>query len=139
MVFAPAAIVYHLHPSGLWAYACRKAQIGRWKVRVHLQHPAKAASDSYTPWTQKAQIALLPIVGGLTITAILGLVPWAVILFMALLGLISTLPLVFKAARQGWSVALAAPVLAFVRAGALVLGIGWGIADLAHLLKNGPS
>ena len=138
MVFAPAAIVYHLHPSGLWAYARRKAQIGRWKVRVHLRHPTKAASDSYTPWTQKAQIALLPLLGGLTLAAILGLVPWAVAFFMAFLGLVSTTPLVLKAARHGWSVALVAPALALLRAGALVLGIGWGIVDLFRALKGGP-
>jgi cellulose synthase/poly-beta-1,6-N-acetylglucosamine synthase-like glycosyltransferase len=139
MVFAPAAVVYHLHPSGLWAYARRKVQLGRWKVRVHLRHPAKAASDSYTPWTQKAQIALLPLIGGLIIAAIGGLAPWAAILFAAFLGLASTVPLVLKAARHGWPVALVAPALAFVRAGALVLGIGWGIVDLSRVVKIGPS
>lgn len=139
MVFAPAAIVYHLHPSELWAYARRKAQIGRWKVRVHLRHPAKAGSDSYTPWTQKAQIALLPLIGGLTVAAMVGLVPWSVILFMACLGLASTMPLVLKAARHGWPVALVTPALAFVRAGALVLGMGWGIVGLSQVLKTDPS
>jgi cellulose synthase/poly-beta-1,6-N-acetylglucosamine synthase-like glycosyltransferase len=139
MVFAPEAIVYHLHPSGLWSYARRKSQIGRWKVRVHLRHPAKAASDSYTPWTQKAQMALLPLIGGLTIAAIVGLVPWAVILFMAFLGMASTVPLALKAAQHGWPVALVTPALAFVRAGALVLGMGWGIVGLSRVLKTDPS
>jgi cellulose synthase/poly-beta-1,6-N-acetylglucosamine synthase-like glycosyltransferase len=138
MVFAPAAIVYHLHPSGLWTYARRKARIGHWKVRVHLRHPAKAASDSYTPWTQKAQIALLPLVGGLTIAAMLGLVPWAIILLMAFLGLASTVPVVLKATRHGWSVALVTPALVFVRAGALLVGIGWGILGLAREPRTSP-
>jgi F0F1-type ATP synthase assembly protein I len=65
-----------------------------------------------------------------------GLVPWAVILFTALLGLASAVPLVLKAARHGWPVVLVTPTLAFVRAGALVLGIGWGIAGLSRVLKT---
>jgi cellulose synthase/poly-beta-1,6-N-acetylglucosamine synthase-like glycosyltransferase len=138
MVFARTAIVYHQHPSRLRAYAKRKAQLGRWKVQVHLRYPLKAASDSYTPWTQKAQIGLLPLIGGLSIAAIVGLVPWSIILLVAFLGLASTVPLTVKALRQGWSVALVAPALALVRAGALLLGIGWGIVGLFRVLKTGP-
>jgi len=139
MIFAPAAIVYHQHPARLWAYARRKFQLGRWKVRVHLRHPSKAASDSYTPWTQKAQIALLPLITGLTIAAIVGLVPWASILFMASLGLVSTIPLVVKAHRQGWSVVLTVPALALLRAGALALGMGWGIIEFSRDFQPDPS
>lgn len=128
LVFAPAARVYHQHPATIWQYARRKAHLGRWKVRVHARHPARAVRDSYTPWTQKAQLALLPLVVGCAIAAALGLVPWIVVAGLAGLGLLSTIPLLRQAARLDRLVLLAAPALVLLRALALDLGIAWGIA-----------
>lgn len=127
LVFLPMAKVYHQHPATVWRYARRKVQLGRWKVRVHRQHPAKAVRDSYTPWTQKAQIILVPLSGGLAIASALALVPRGIVFAMVAMGLVSTLPLMARASRQGWQVAMLAPGLALVRALALVLGLGWGM------------
>jgi GT2 family glycosyltransferase len=129
LVFAPQAIVYHQHPASMGAYARRKLRLGFWKVRVHARHPTKALRDSYTPWTQKAQLALLPLIVAGILTAIVDLVPWLVPALLALLGLVSTFPLLAKARQQGWQVALVAPALAVVRAAALLLGIAWGLAS----------
>jgi cellulose synthase/poly-beta-1,6-N-acetylglucosamine synthase-like glycosyltransferase len=131
LVFAPAAIVYHQHPDSTWAYARRKMGLGYWKVRVHARHPAKAVRDSYTPWTQKAQLALLPLVGALALAAVMGWMSWIGVLLLAALGLVSTGALMAKAARQGWQVMALAPILTFVRALALGLGIAWGTVSLA--------
>ena len=129
LVSAPAAVVYHRHPTRVWWYARRKLQLGRWKVRVHVQHPSKVLHDSYTPWTQKAQIVLLPLALGAVVGAAIGLVPWTVALILAMAGLISGIPLMIKAVRQGWDVAMVAPILILIRALALGVGIAWGIGN----------
>lgn len=137
LVFMPAAAVYHLHPSTVWGYAWRKAQIGRWKTRVHARHPGKAVRDSYTPWTQKAQIALLPLAFVAGVGAILADVPLTVAAVPTVLGLISAVPLMVKATRQGWQVALAAPGLVLLRALALGVGLIWGsLCLLGSTLAN---
>jgi cellulose synthase/poly-beta-1,6-N-acetylglucosamine synthase-like glycosyltransferase len=126
LVFAPAACVYHQHPATVWHYARRKAKLGRWKVRVHLRYPSKALRDSYTPWTQKAQLVLLPLCGGSAIAAALGLLPWLVVAGLAGFGFLSIVPLLGKTVRLGWPVVLIAPWMVLVRALALDLGMAWG-------------
>lgn len=130
LVFAPKAIVYHRHPATVWSYARRKVHLGRWKVRVHFRHPAQAVRDSYTPWTQKAQLLLLPLTGAAALTAALGLTPWAPALLLAGLGGATTLPLLCRAARQGWLVVAITPLLVLIRALALAVGLGWGFIEL---------
>lgn len=127
LVFAPAAVVYHRHMATLWDYARRKLRLGYWKVWVHGRHPSKAFRDSYTPWTQKAQLALLPLVILFGLAALLGLVSWLVPGVLATLVLTSTVPLSIRAARQGWAVMLVTPALALLRALALDLGLALGI------------
>jgi GT2 family glycosyltransferase len=129
LVFAPGARVYHRHPDTLGRYARRKFHLGRWKVQVHLRHPTKALRDSYTPWTQKAQLLLLPLALGAALVALIRRLPWRAPLALVVLDLVSALPLTREARRQGWPVALAAPFLALVRAAALDLGLFWGLVD----------
>ncbi len=130
LVFAPKAVVYHQHPTTVWAYARRKIGLGRWKIRVHIRHPARAIRDSYTPWTQKAQIVLLPLTLGAVVAAVWGGLPWSVAIFAAFLGLASSLPLIVKASQQGWQVALVAPALILVRTLSLGLGLVWGVISM---------
>jgi glycosyltransferase involved in cell wall biosynthesis len=137
LVFAPQAVVLHQHPTTLWRYAMRKARIGRWKVRVHTLHPSKALRDSYTPWTQKTQILLLPLAGMAAAAAIFGLIPWAFVAIPALVGFISCVPLMVNATRHGWQVVLIAPLLALVRALALGLGVTWGLlGQVRHMMGS---
>jgi GT2 family glycosyltransferase len=126
LVFAPAAAVYHQHPSTIWGYAWRKAQIGRWKVWVHARHPGKAVRYSYTPWTQKAQVALLPLACVAGMAATVTLVPTSLAAIFAVLGLVTAIPLTIRAASQGWQVAMIAPGLVLLRALALGVGLMWG-------------
>jgi glycosyltransferase involved in cell wall biosynthesis len=135
LVFTPQAVVLHQHPTTLWRYAVRKARIGCWKVRVHTLHPSKAFRDSYTPWTQKAQILLLPFSGMAAAAAVLGLIPWSFVALPAAVGYISCVPLMVNASRHGWQVVLIAPLLALVRALALGLGVTWGLlGQVKHML-----
>jgi cellulose synthase/poly-beta-1,6-N-acetylglucosamine synthase-like glycosyltransferase len=130
LVFAPLAVVYHQHPASVRRYARRKAELGRWKVRVLARHPSKAVRDSYTPWTQKAQIALLPVTGALALAVAVGWLPWVALIAPAAVGLASIIPLLIKAAQHGWEVAAAAPALALLRAVALSVGMAWGVVSL---------
>ena len=129
MVFVPQAAVYHRHVTTVRRYAWRKVRTGRWKVRVHALHPSKAIRDSYTPWSQKLQIVLLPLILISLVAAFAGLLPWFLPLTLVLAGFLSVIPLMRKAVRQGWSVVLITPLLAMVRAAALDLGLLWGIGD----------
>jgi cellulose synthase/poly-beta-1,6-N-acetylglucosamine synthase-like glycosyltransferase len=129
LVFAPRARVYHRHPDSLGRYARRKLHLGRWKVRVHTRHPAKALHDSYTPWSQKAQLLLLPLAAVAALAAVARRLPWRTAAILAGLGLASTAPLVNEAHHQSKLIALVAPFLALVRATALDLGLLWGLLD----------
>jgi len=62
LVFAPEAVVYHRHVATPLAYMKRKFRIGYWKVLVAAMHPARIITDSHTPQSLKAQMALLALV-----------------------------------------------------------------------------
>ncbi len=123
LVFAPEAWVYHRHPDNTWRYARRKVGIGTWKVRVHLRHPQKAFRDSYTPWTQKAQLLLFPILFAAGAAAVAGWIPWFPFQILFALGLLISLPLMAQAARQGAGVLIISPALIVLRALALDTGL----------------
>jgi glycosyltransferase involved in cell wall biosynthesis len=131
LVFAPDALVCHQHQATVWGYARRKFGIGRWKVEVHARYPAKALRDSYTPWSQKFQIALVPLTLALVVGAAKGRLCRRAAVGAASLGLVTTLPLTYTARRQGWAVAAVSPFLALVRAVALALGLARGLLALA--------
>jgi cellulose synthase/poly-beta-1,6-N-acetylglucosamine synthase-like glycosyltransferase len=127
LVHTPDAVVYHRHAATVGQYARRKARLGRWKVRVHARHPGKGLQDSYTPWSQKAQMALAPLAVGAAAVAVLRRGSWLPAGTLAGLGLLSALPLMVRAARHGWAVALVGPALVLLRAAALDLGLAWGV------------
>ncbi len=58
-VFTRKAMVRHLHREGWKKYARLKFGRGFWRMRVYADHPEKAASNSYTPASLKAQLALV--------------------------------------------------------------------------------
>jgi cellulose synthase/poly-beta-1,6-N-acetylglucosamine synthase-like glycosyltransferase len=136
LVFAPGAVVHHQHPATVWEYAVRKARLAHWKVRVHARHPLRAVRDSYTPWTQKVQIVLAPLALCALTASVLGIMSWAVVAGLALLGWASAIPLTVVAARQGWLVVFVSPLLVLVRSAASVVGLTSGL--IHHLgLKAG--
>lgn len=139
LIFAPTARVYHQHPATVGRYARRKFHLGRWKVRVLLRHPAKAVHDSYTPWTQKAQLALLPLTLGAAMGTLVGLVSWIWPLSLAMLGLATAIPLLNQAVHLGWPVVFSSPFLLLVRALALDLGLAWGTVSELVLQLRGRS
>ena len=130
MVFTPKAIVYHRHPETVRAYLRRKFNIGYWKVRVLRRHPGKAAQDSHTPQSLKIQMALAVIL--VPLLALVLASDWfcSLALLTVVLYLASTLPFVIKTIRENPLVGVVSPVLLFLRALALSLGMFKGTWDL---------
>lgn len=127
---APRATVAHRHPERLRDYARRKLRYGRWGAGAYLDHPARMADDSRTPWTLRLQLLLAP-----ALLAALALRPWygAAGRPAALAGLaflFSNLPYVARSwRRHGPAVALAGPPVFLLRALALDAGLALGLAE----------
>ncbi|MCX6023687.1 MAG: glycosyltransferase, partial [Chloroflexi bacterium] len=72
MVFAPLAVVRHIHAATLPDYLRKKFRIGFWKVLVHARHPGKLQRDSHTPPSLKLQIPLIYAAAALTVSWAMG-------------------------------------------------------------------
>ncbi|MBZ0305035.1 MAG: glycosyltransferase [Anaerolineae bacterium] len=129
LIFVPDASVAHHHVTTLWAYARRKYRIAFWKMYLLRHMPAKAVQDSHTPPTLKLQIVL---------SALMGLSLAASIFssfFMLLFGLfitlffISAIMFIMLVLRKDAPVLLIFPLMLFIRAYALGIGmlVGFGV------------
>jgi cellulose synthase/poly-beta-1,6-N-acetylglucosamine synthase-like glycosyltransferase len=129
MVFNAGAAVYHQHPETLMAYSRRKFNIGYWKVRVLRRHPGKAVSDSHTPQSLKVQMGLafflVPVLALIFLRPLFSYLS----LLAGVLFLLSVVPFSVKALRKDLVVGLVSPLLLFVRAMALGLGLVKGAWD----------
>jgi len=123
-VFVPRAIVWHRHREGAWNYFLLKIGRGYWRMRVYRRHPEKAGRDSYTPFSMKAQLAML------VATPLLFLYPR---LWRALVPgwLISCLPLARLSLTRDPGLFPWTPVLPLVRGAALLIGMLRGAAAAA--------
>jgi hypothetical protein len=130
MVFNPRAAVYHQHPDSVTAYFKRKFNIGYWKVRVLRTYPGKAVSDSHTPQTLKAQMALVVTTAALALLGMWRASCWLAAGLSFLLWLASVVPFSLEALRKDPPVALVSPFLLLVRALALGLGMVAGSWNL---------
>jgi glycosyltransferase involved in cell wall biosynthesis len=132
LVFAPEAIVYHLHADTILKYMRRKYYVGFWRVRMYSLHPSKAISDSHTPQSLKLQMALLACLLGSLVLAILQ--PLLLLASAASLTvfLLSAIPFMIKAFQRDRAVTLVAPFLLLLRA--LALGTGFAAGILWYVL-----
>jgi cellulose synthase/poly-beta-1,6-N-acetylglucosamine synthase-like glycosyltransferase len=135
MVFNPAAIVYHRHPTRWPDYLRVKFWRACWRMSAYRKHPGKMVRDSYTPQLLKIQVLLFYLtVGGLGATVL-----WIQSVWFSLAALTfffaSTLPFVAGAWRKDSLVAALSPILLFSRAGAFSAGIPVGI--LLTMLSRG--
>ena len=126
MVFTDRAIVYHRHAESLGSYLLRKWRHGYWRVPVFRRHPGKMAGDSYTPRSLQVQL--------LAVGLIILLAPWPA-LCLAWLGALgvfaaATAPFVRRALPAGVAVAVATPLILFLRATALLTGLAAGLAAM---------
>ena len=129
MVFAPQAVVYHLHPESIMEYARRKYHYGYWRMMVYRRHPRKAMADSRTPQTQKVQIGLFC----LLVVAIIGAIFWRGLVWLAgalaLSFLFASLPFWWWALRRDLEIGLFTPLFLVVATASVGAGV---IASLGH-------
>lgn len=128
MVFNPRAVVAHTHPDDLGKYLRKKHKFAYWRMVAVKKNPEKLVRDSHTPQLMKLQLLFPPVLaGGLALSAVSA---WFAALTAAGLGLfvLSALPMVRKAQGQGQPrLALAAPGLLLLRAGAQFAGVAGGM------------
>ncbi|MFQ5812926.1 MAG: glycosyltransferase [Anaerolineae bacterium] len=128
MVFAPEAIVYHVHPESILEYARRKYHYSYWRMIVYQRHPHKALADSRTPQTQKIQIGLL----FLLVAAVIGAIFWRGFMGLAgglaLLFLFISLPFWWWVLRRDLRVGLLTPLFLLVATTSVGVGVIAGLA-----------
>jgi cellulose synthase/poly-beta-1,6-N-acetylglucosamine synthase-like glycosyltransferase len=132
LVFAPEAVVYHRHVATPLAYMKRKFRIGYWKVLVAAMHPARIITDSHTPQSLKAQMALLALGLLLLPAAPFSRLARKALAIAAGTLFATTLPVAARIASDDPAVALAAPLMSLLRAAGLLAG------TLAGLVRFGP-
>ena len=138
MVFEPEALVYHIHPDRLSAYAKKKYKFAYWRLLAVQRTPEKLVSDSHTPQLMKAQAVAAPAVPSLGVAAaFLPALRWPA-LALALAFLVSTIPFSVKALRKDPGVGAASPWLLFVRGVAQGVGLGLGTLHLLRLAVVRP-
>ena len=128
LVFNPQAVVYHTHAASLVHYLRRKFRFGRWRARVYLLYPQKIGGDSHTPKNLIWQMALVAAtLLGLPLTALSLWAAWLPITATAAF-LCTTIPFLVDVRQRDLEVALIAPVMLWLRALALGLGLSYGLA-----------
>lgn len=133
MVFAPRAIVYHIHPFRWMDYVRKKYKFAFWRVAAVRRTPKRAMRDSHTPWSQKAQMILIPLSTTMLLIGVgspLG--PWPGVVGWCVAGL-SMLPFIAKSIRRDPLPALLAPVYliprAFVQFVAVIFGLTFAMQN----------
>jgi len=124
LVFAPKAAVYHYHGNSLTSYVEEAIRSGLWRSLLYARHPETLLSNGDPRPELQAQIPLV----GLTLGTLLLGTRWRRCLPLSGLFTLAfastTVPSALRARSSGDDVALAAPVLQFLRA----LGLGFGMA-----------
>jgi lipopolysaccharide/colanic/teichoic acid biosynthesis glycosyltransferase/GT2 family glycosyltransferase len=142
LVFAPQAVVTHLHDTSLAEYVQRKFAQGFWKAPLTHLHPDRMVEDTHTPQVLKLQIVLAGLMLALLPMLLLGLwwpaLEWLWWAELALAGsfVVSSAPFLAKLARRSWSLAAAGPFMLAVRALALGGGYLAGTIHFAGMLPG---
>lgn len=129
LVFAPDAVVDHLHAATVGAYARKKYRIGYWKALVLREHPSKAARDSHTPQLLKVEMLFTALLGVASVAGMLLRSGVPVLAAVAAL-VASWAPFLAHAARRDPATLVIAPVMLLTRAVALGTGLVWGALRL---------
>jgi hypothetical protein len=126
MKFAPAAVVFHTHPSSFAGYIRKKYKFAYWRMLAVRKNPAKGVKDSHTPQIMKVQLLLVPALLGAMIfdLEMRPTIPASGLVLGAFL--LSTLPFCFRALRKDAAVGLVSLFLLAARACAQFLGAARG-------------
>jgi len=137
LVFNPQGVVYHTHAENLMHYLRRKFRFGKWRARVYLRYPQKIGGDSHTPKNLRWQMLLVAVtLLGLPLAAFW---PWAVWLPMAATAafLLTTIPFLIEVRRHDLAVVFIAPVMLWLRALSLGLGLSYGLTMAIFRIERG--
>jgi len=135
MVFVPDAWVWHVHPTSLKAYLKRKMRFGYWRALLYIRYPNKISGDAHTDPLLKPQFALVALVGLLAAAGLICPPIWIGAAVALLAFCLTTLPFVRWAWSRDRAVALAWPVIAFLRV--LLQGAALAAGLLSNLVSNG--
>jgi len=127
MVFNPNAIVYHLHPNGVYKYFKQKFYRAFWRVLIYKKYKNKIIKDTYTPQILKFQIILfyllfISLVCSLFIRSFINITGITLILFF-----ITTIKFSIKNFKKDKLVGIITPFMVFLRAFAFSFGLIFGI------------
>jgi glycosyltransferase involved in cell wall biosynthesis len=136
MVFNPSAVVYHIHPNGLWDYLKKKYKFAYWRMLAVKKNPDKLVKDTHTPQLMKFQALLPPAVAVVLAAAALNAKALYLALALFALFMATTVPFTVKAISKDTPVGLVSPVLLFLRAAAQFLGIVGGAAYVVMYRKG---
>jgi glycosyltransferase involved in cell wall biosynthesis len=128
LVFVPDAWVWHRHPTSLGVYLARKSRYGLWRALLYLRYPDKTHGDTHTDPALKVQFGLVALIG---LLGLAGLAWWPIALAAAAAALIvflaTTLPFIRWAWPRDRAVALAWPVVTFMRVAVQGAGLAAGL------------
>jgi len=123
MLFIPEAKVWHSHVDTIRGYVRKKIKIGYWKMLALKRNPGKATGDSHTPQTLKIQILLSALLLPSFALPQIEQIGLSGPVMVAILFLLTTLPLTVRALRKDFMVGLRAPFYIALRAISLFLGL----------------
>ncbi|MBU1930213.1 glycosyltransferase [Candidatus Micrarchaeota archaeon] len=143
LVFAPAAVVQHFHPTSLVKYFKTKFYRAYWRVRLYKQHPEKVKKDSYTnPWIKIQMAAITFSLASLVIYIIGKFFGWGVFSFYwlfffvywliitVLVQLFLSIPTAFFIFKKDWKLGIAAPFIFSANAFLFIIGYFFGLLKL---------
>lgn len=127
MIFAPLAVVAHIHDETMGEYFRRKFNIGYWKAFMLRWMPEKLTADSHTLPSQRWEILFLFLSGVFFLAGLLW--PLAIILSgMLILAIwLLSVPLFVQIWHQDRPVLLLAGIMVLLRAAALGCGLAVGM------------
>lgn len=129
MIFAPQALVYHLHPETLAAYFRKKYKFAYWRMLAVRKNPNKMVSDSHTPQVMKLQLLLAPVIIALLLMGLLDIVFFYGSVVAILIFLLTSIPFIFKALSKDFVVGILSPFLLLGRGLAQFAGVFMGLID----------
>lgn len=140
LVFSEGAKVYHLHPERLLHYLKVKFFRAYWRNLLYRKNPKKIAKDNYTPQVLKMQVILQGLgilsVAFLALTPLIGISAVLPTCLYIVLFLLTSIPLSLFAFSRDPFVGVLTPLLSWLRATALFLGL---FAGLRIFLRGEPT
>ena len=132
LAFAPDAIVYHTHPDTWQWYFNRKVRFGFWQTINRWKHPKKILRDSYTPESQKIQLALVALLLPVTLAAFFDARWWLGDVALIVAFKLSLLPFVRLTLELDPPVVPIAPAMLALRAVGVLAGLAAGSVSFTY-------